>query len=1129
MKSTLYIARIAFILLFFVSGVTQAQLNSDNLVLYKEKEGLPALQVNDVLADRHGFLWIGTSNGLARFDGYEFKRFFFNPNDNNSFHGLTIWSIFEDRSGVIWVGAGPSYLNAYNPVTKRFTQYPFAHLLNRTEVTETDIRSIVQDKKGRIYFGIDTYYSDGLKNALVYKDEDDDSLRLFKTPDQIEINNVIRLVRSEDDEIFVVTYSGVLRIDKNRRISRFDLINEVTVGQNDNPEDIVFDNEGNLWCVSRELRLYQVNRNLDSIKKYDFPQLKDDNRFRINSVLLAEDNGDLWIGSDGGLSRFNRKSNTISKFNTGNNSQFGSYGVMSLAKDGFGNVWAGGFLDGLLKYENKPQFKSFTYQLNKPGTMAPGWASLMVQDKDGKIWIATGGSEKFSGFNSVDLETGNIKVYPYRSLHPVLGGVNAFWIDESGELTLQGTTRTGNSISAGLFSFSKSPDKLKTVPSNAVPNSVYLYHLKDSKGNEWLCTATGLARKGRVDSSYQTYDLSKLPGSNSASNEITHAFESKKHGLWLLTNNGLFLYDYQADRITRHGFDKSFGDVLITQDINSLYEGDDGIVWIGTWQGGLARYDVENKKIKSYTRDDGLPSMSVQAILPDDKTNSLWLSTFEGLSRFDLKTGKFSNYSLADGIQGLLFADGAALITKDGHYVFGGNNGITVFKPEQIGTNSIPPRVLLTDLKLFNRSVLPGEGSVLKKPIFETDEITLKHDQNNISFDFIAIHYSNPSKNKYAYKLENYDNDWLDVGLVHTAFYPNLSPGEYVFRVKAANDQGVWNEKGVAVKITVLPPWWRTIWAYIGYALLLGLVAFFTDRYLRHRILEKEREKNRNRELEQAREIQKAYANLEQAHEALKSTQKQLIQSEKMASLGELTAGIAHEIQNPLNFVNNFSEVNKELSDELIEAAAKGNLDEVKQLANDIMLNEEKIRSHGKRADSIVKSMLLHSRANTGQKEPVDINALVDEYVRLSYHGMRARDKNFNVELDTIYDSALSKVSVIPQEIGRVILNLVNNAFYAVNEKKRSSANGYDPKVTVSTASGEGGVNIMVTDNGNGVPESIREKIMQPFFTTKPAGEGTGLGLSLSYDIIKAHHGEIKMEIPEDGGTRFVIRLPLES
>jgi signal transduction histidine kinase len=569
--------------------------------------------------------------------------------------------------------------------------------------------------------------------------------------------------------------------------------------------------------------------------------------------------------------------------------------------------------------------------------------------------------------------------------------------------------------------------------------------------------------------------------------------------------------------------------VLITHDINSLYEDENGIVWIGTWQGGLARYDVVNKKIKTYTRDDGLPSMSVQAILPHTKSNSLWLSTFEGLSRFDVKTETFNNFSLADGIQGLLFADGGALITKDGHYVFGGNNGVTIFRPEEIGKVSTPPRVMLTDFKLFNKTVLPGEGSVLKKPIFETEQIRLNHDQNNISFEFIAIHYSNPSLNRYAYKLENYDNEWLEVGSLHTAFYPNLPPGDYVFRVKAANDQGVWNEKGVSVQITVLPPWWKTLWAYLGYALLFGLVVFFMDRYFRHRILEREREKNRNRELEQAKEIQKAYSNLEQAHEALKATQNQLVQSEKMASLGELTAGIAHEIQNPLNFVNNFAEVNKELTDELSEAAEKGDLDEIKQLAGSIRLNEEKIRIHGKRADSIVKSMLLHSRTNTGQKEPVDLNALVDEYVRLSYHGMRARDKNFNVELDTRYDATLGKVSVIQQEVGRVILNLVNNAFYAVTDKKKTAAGGYEPKVTVSTLADNTGVEITVMDNGNGVPESIKDKIMQPFFTTKPTGEGTGLGLSLSYDIIKSHGGEIRLETPETGGSRFVVRLPLNS
>jgi signal transduction histidine kinase len=213
----------------------------------------------------------------------------------------------------------------------------------------------------------------------------------------------------------------------------------------------------------------------------------------------------------------------------------------------------------------------------------------------------------------------------------------------------------------------------------------------------------------------------------------------------------------------------------------------------------------------------------------------------------------------------------------------------------------------------------------------------------------------------------------------------------------------------------------------------------------------------------------------------------------------------------------------------LIEAASKGDLEEIKQLAGDIKLNDEKIREHGKRADSIVKSMLMHSRTNSGQKEPVDINALVDEYVRLSYHGMRARDKEFNIELETIYDDKIGKVNVIQQEIGRVILNLVNNAFYAVMDKKKRSEAGFEPKVSITTQTDGRDLEIIVTDNGAGIPDSIKDKIMQPFFTTKPTGEGTGLGLSLSYDIIKTHGGEIRLETPDTGGTRFIVRLPVHS
>jgi signal transduction histidine kinase len=272
----------------------------------------------------------------------------------------------------------------------------------------------------------------------------------------------------------------------------------------------------------------------------------------------------------------------------------------------------------------------------------------------------------------------------------------------------------------------------------------------------------------------------------------------------------------------------------------------------------------------------------------------------------------------------------------------------------------------------------------------------------------------------------------------------------------------------------------------------------------------------------------KANLALEKTLTDLRSTQSQLIQSEKMASLGELTAGIAHEIQNPLNFVNNFSEVNSELISELKGAAENGNLNEVRSIATTIEENESKIVSHGKRADAIVKSMLQHSRTSTGQKEPTDINALCDEYLRLSYHGLRAKDKSFNAKFETELDPNVGKLNVLPQEIGRVILNLINNAFYAVSEKKKLNLTNYEPTVTVTTKKTDKNIEVRVRDNGIGIPQKVLDKIFNPFFTTKPTGQGTGLGLSLSYDIItKGHGGELKVETKEGEGSEFIIQLPI--
>ena len=350
---------------------------------------------------------------------------------------------------------------------------------------------------------------------------------------------------------------------------------------------------------------------------------------------------------------------------------------------------------------------------------------------------------------------------------------------------------------------------------------------------------------------------------------------------------------------------------------------------------------------------------------------------------------------------------------------------------------------------------------------------------------------------------------------------------------------------------------YKVIDTYLDVAIIFSIVwmvAMLIQSKKQQKALEKERQKTHEEE-EQKRRIAKQKEELEnivaertaalrqqkeeleKALFELKSTQAQLIQSEKLASLGGLTAGIAHEIQNPLNFVNNFSEVNTELIAEMQEELNAGNTEQAIAIANHIKENQLKINQHGKRADTIVKDMLQHSRISTGQKEPTDINALAEEYLRLSYHGLRAKDKSFNATLKTDLDPSIGAIDIIPQDMGRVLLNLFTNAFYSVNEKKKkengslfTAQAGFEPTVSVSTKKAGNKIEITVRDNGLGIPQKVLDKIYQPFFTTKPTGEGTGLGLSLSYDIItKGHGGTLKVETKEGEYAAFNISLPLQT
>jgi signal transduction histidine kinase len=585
--------------------------------------------------------------------------------------------------------------------------------------------------------------------------------------------------------------------------------------------------------------------------------------------------------------------------------------------------------------------------------------------------------------------------------------------------------------------------------------------------------------------------------------EQLHYVGNLKNGMYFLTVGGFYVFNGEkfvnlSDSVNDNADFRILKGASVAGTKTDIQAGDR--LYIRLRNRGLVIFDGTN--LNFYTKKEGLPFTNISNPITDELRGNVYFSSPSGALK--INGNKFQTFyndenivsggpstSAMDGFGNMIeFYDGAGL------YI---NKSVEKSYPLKISSVSIADK--------FHYYKFPA---------------VLPYSQNSFLFNYAALDYKDSKQTTYEHFLEGFDKDWSKPSNIAFAEYQYLPSGHYSFRVRGITSNGVKTNEA-AYSFIVSPPFWRTWWAYVLYGLIFIGVAFAVDRIQRRRLVEKGRKLASEKELAQAKEIEKAYIEL-------KATQSQLIQSEKMASLGELTAGIAHEIQNPLNFVNNFSDVSNELIDEMIGEIEMGNTDEAKAIAHDVKQNLEKINHHGNRADAIVKGMLQHSRSSSGVKEPTNINAIADEYLRLAYHGLRAKDKSFNATMKTDFDETIGKINVIPQDIGRVILNLITNAFYVVTEKKKEQPEGYEPTVWVSTKKINGRVEVRVKDNGNGIPKNIFDKVFQPFFTTKPSGEGTGLGLSLSYDIVtKGHHGELKVETKESEGTEFIIVLPEET
>ena len=841
----------------------------------------------------------------------------------------------------------------------------------------------------------------------------------------------------------------------------------------------------------------------------------------------------IWVTLEEGIARFDIRSGLFFPYSNdpANDHSISPGTQLTLGTDRSGTVYVGTRGFGVDRFRPSSfGFETVGAKAGSKGLFAGHEVRPIFLGRDNVLWVASSFDSKWR-LKALDRATGQIQTFlhdprdPHTLPNGRIGGVfedgrGTLWIGGVGVISRLDRDR-------GAF------QHFRHDPSdpNSLLNGQVFFMIEDRSGFMWIATSSGLAR---MDPQHPGVFEHLVHDPNDpqtlASSNLIQVAEDASGYIWTSSLAGVNRLDPTTGKVTRYTHDPADRSSLASNRVWDVMvpKLESGVVWVSGF--GLSRLDVESGTFRLYTTQEGLPNNTVYGALEDDR-GMIWVSTNNGLSRFDPATETFRNYGLEAGLQSLEFNGESLHKGYTGELFFGGINGLNAFYPNALSESATQPETRIVDIKVKGRSIQELTEFDLGSPVPFLEKLTLAPNQNEVAFDFNAFHHKHPEKNEYAYKLEGFNDDWVMAGTRRTASFANLEPGDYTLLVKAANSDGIWDEEGASLRIRVLPPWWRTWWAYGLY--VIGFVAgvFGVDRFQRRRLIEKERQRSREKELAQAREIKKAYEDLEETHQHLTKTQDQLIHAEKMASLGQLTAGIAHEIKNPLNFINNFADLSRELAVELEAGVAARRdalpddfVDDAEDVIQSLKTNVEKIYEHGKRADSIVYSMLQHSRGGQGERQETDLNAFLEEYFNLAYHGMRARNSDFNATLKRDYDPSVGKIVMVPQDMGRVFLNLIGNAFDALDEH---GARDDRPTVTVGTLRRDGAVEIRVSDNGPGIPDHVRSRIFEPFFTTKPTGKGTGLGLSMSYDIVTKGHGGMLDVVSETGnGATFVVRLP---
>ncbi|MCG8320777.1 MAG: ATP-binding protein [Cytophagales bacterium] len=1192
------------ILLTLNSYGQQGNLNFKSLTL---DDGLSQSTINCILQDRKGFIWIGTRGGLNRYDGTSFRVFLHNPSDSTSISNNIIYSLYEDKNGLIWVGTQEG-LSIFDHSTQAFTVFKKSSPPGKG-LSHNTVKSITGDSEGNYWIAT----NGGGLNKITLKEGGG----LFM--ESAEITHYRH--KAEHEQSLGSDYLTAVLCDRNgylwvgtreNGLNKFDPKTSFTLhyrqeekyGISDNRVNTLYqDRQGDVWVGTQDgLTRIRAKTTAKGFRKNEriYRYLHNEKyRHSIsnNSVLsiVQGASGLIWIGTEGGgLNKFDKRNGLFTHYknDVNNPNSMISNNVRCIYDDVVGMLWVGTNAGISQLGSQRKRFKTYQRDGLSANTLSSNYVQALYKERNGITWIGTADG----GLNRFNTRTGRITHYTTSGIYDSgvkrvvkkpgpskkkkkrrrkkkktaekpfippknLSDMRVLAIHRDVRNTLWVGTGGG-----GLNKLDLRTERFEHYKAN-IANPDSLSHntigviFEDRKGIIWLGTeGGGLNRFNRKK--FKRY-LREPDNPNSlTSNDIRAIAQDKSGKLWLGTyGGGLNVFDPRKEEFKAFLKQKGKQKGLSSNIVFCLRFDKTGVLWIGT-SGGLNKYDIEKDQFTAYSTNDGLPNNLIYGILDDGKGN-LWLSTNKGLSRFNIKTEEFNNYDRKDGLQSNEFIPGAFSKSKNGEMLFGGINGYNSFYPASVKDNQHIPRVVITDFKIFNKPVtFQTEDSPLNKDISETTEITLTHKHAVFSFDFVALNFTNAEKNRYAYKMENFDPDWNYIGNRTYANYTNLAPGEYVFRVKASNNDGIWNEEGTSIKIRILPPFWETWW----FKVLIFFIFLFLGFLLYKLRVKRIEYKKEMLEKEVAVRTAQVVSQRDELDKRRKTLEKQKKEIEKQNHL------LAEKTEEILTQRNNIEEKNKQLEKAWDEVLKANN--ELKKVNTSL---EEKVEERTSKLRDAIKELVKSNqeldtflyRASHDLKGPItrllgltqlakldnnnsqeidyidviemssiDMNKTLNKLIHI--HSINTQPvNNDTVDIKALFDKIIkpyeiqikeSKIkielnfqmahSVVCDEslLKIIIENLLENAIIFKSVTK--------PRIILSLASDKNKIVMKMEDNGLGIDNEYKSKIFQMFFRGSEISQGNGLGLYLVKKAIDKLGGKIEVDSEEGKFTSFSVSIP---